>query len=95
MEIENYKNIFIIEKETFGSKCLFQLLRYLNSEDNIKNVEVLGIATNICVISNAIISKTALPNAHIVINEECTASYDKKLHNEAIAVMSGLQMIDS
>ena len=92
MEIENYKNVFVIEKETFGSKCLLETLRFLNSHENIKNVEIMGIATNICVISNAVIAKSALPNAHIVINEKCTNSYDAALHKKAIDVMKGLQM---
>ncbi len=55
-------------------------------------VELVGIVSNICVLSNAVITKAALPNAHIVVDAACTAGFDPVLHEKALDVMGGLQI---
>ena len=55
-----------IEKQTFGSKQLFDLLKNKNYDD----ILIIGVVTNICVISNAIIVKSIFPNADIKIKKE-------------------------
>ncbi len=77
-----------INKPTFGSDELMDYLR----KENYDEIELVGVVSNICVISNAIIAKTALPEAHIIVDAECTASNDKTLHNAALDVMQGLQI---
>lgn len=77
-----------IYKPSFGSG---ELMDYLRSK-NYEAVELVGIVTNICVISNAIIAKTALPESNVIVDAACTASNDDALHEAALDVMQGLQI---
>ncbi|MBQ8292334.1 MAG: cysteine hydrolase [Bacilli bacterium] len=82
------KNHLLIEKATFPSH---KLLNYLLDKE-YECIELCGVVTNICVISNAIIVKAALPNAHIVINQKLCASNDEVMEQKALEVMKNLQM---
>ena len=48
--------------------------------------------SNICVLSNAVIAKAALPEAEIVVDASCTASFDPALHEKCLDVLEGLQV---
>jgi nicotinamidase/pyrazinamidase len=48
--------------------------------------------TNICVISNAIIAKSALPEAQIIIHRNLCASFSDELHEKALDVMESLHI---
>ncbi|MFQ8600522.1 MAG: cysteine hydrolase family protein [Oscillospiraceae bacterium] len=76
------------EKETFGS---FALAEYLRGQQ-FDQVELAGLVSNICVLSNAVLAKAALPQAHIVVDARCTAGADEKLHRAALAVLQGLHV---
>ncbi|MGN0497875.1 MAG: cysteine hydrolase family protein [Acutalibacteraceae bacterium] len=75
-------------KPCFGSDELFDYLR----ASSYDSVELVGIVTNICVISNAVLAKTALPEAEIIVDSACTASNDHELHDSALKVMQSLQI---
>ena len=75
-------------KPTFGSAELFEYLR----AGKYNMVELCGVVTNICVISNAVLAKTALPNADISVDSKCVASNDDDLSRSALEVMSSLQI---
>ena len=77
-----------ISKHSFGS---LDLADYLTSH-LYDRIELVGVVTNICVIANAIIAKTAQPEAEIVIDAGCVAGNDEALNNKALDVMAGLQM---
>lgn len=77
-----------IYKHTFGSDELMDYLRGKNYE----SIELVGVVSNICVISNAVIAKTALPEVPIIVDAACTAGNDHSLHNAALDVMQGLQI---
>lgn len=55
-------------------------------------IHICGVATNICVISNAIILQTRYPQAEIYIHKTACASYDNNLHEMALKIMEGLGM---
>lgn len=76
------------EKITFGS---FDLATYL-AANHYDWVELIGVVSNICVISNAILAKAALPEAKIIVDVACTASFDESLHEKALDVMQGMQI---
>ena len=78
----------IFEKETFGSSELFKYL--INNQ--FDEVHFCGVVTNICVISNAVIAKAALPNSKIVIYKDLVASNDKVLEEKALEIMKNLHM---
>lgn len=75
-------------KETFGSKALFAALQ----EKGYTAVELCGVVTNICVISNAVLAKTALPEADVSVNAALCASNDPVLHRKALDVMASFQV---
>lgn len=83
---------FYINKPTFGSFALGLKLKELNEIFDIENIEVIGLCTDICVISNAIIAKSALPNAHIKVDASCCAGVTPESHNRALDEMRTLQV---
>ena len=75
-------------KNTFGSDELYQHLK----QEPYESIELIGVVSNICVISNAILAKTAQPETPIIVDAGCTASNDSHLHKAALNVMAGLQI---
>lgn len=78
----------VITKGTFGSLELANLLRDMN----YKEVELCGLVTDICVVSNAIIAKAALPESRIVVDGKACASFDNEKHRAALEVMKSVQI---
>lgn len=59
---------------------------------DIDFIEIVGVATNICVISTAITLQNYFTNTEITIDASCCASFDDYLHEKALDIMEGLQM---
>jgi nicotinamidase-related amidase len=75
-------------KNTFGSDALYMYLRM----EAFESIELVGLVSNICVISNAILAKTAQPETPVIVDAKCTASHDSKLNQAALDVMESLQI---
>lgn len=75
-------------KDTFGS---LKLANWLAGRD-YEAIELVGLVSNICVISNAVLAKAALPQAAILVDAAATASHDPALHAKALDVLEGLQI---
>ena len=82
---KNAKNIFI--KNTFGYKDLPQ---YLNEYDSITFV---GLCTDICVVSNVILTKAFYPEKNISIKKDCCAGTSVENHNAALSVMKSCHIV--
>ncbi len=82
------KNHLIIEKDTFGAKGLFDYLK----DKKYKEIYLVGLVSYICVISNAVIAKTANPDAHIVVLKKGTLGPDLKAHDAAFETMKNLHI---
>ena len=78
----------VFEKPTFGS---LELAEYLK-EHPYSTVELCGVVSNICVISNAVLARAALPEAIVQVDSACTASNDDSLNQKALEVMAGFQV---
>ncbi len=76
------------EKHTFGSDELFQFLK----SERYESIELAGVVSNICVISNAVLAKTAQPETPVLVDVHCTASNDAALNRAALDVMRSLQI---
>lgn len=76
-----------INKPTFGFDGWD---RYLS--DDIEEIELIGVCTDICVMANAVLLKTRYPNAKILVKASCCAGVTPKLHQEALDVMKSLQV---
>lgn len=58
----------------------------------IKEIEIVGVETHICVLSNAIIIQNMFPDSKIIIDSKLCTSNNKKLHQAALKIMIGLKM---
>ena len=88
---ESIGNIF--QKGVFGSVELVEFLKNLREEGAaISGVELLGLCTDICVISNAIMLKNFLPDVEISVIENCCAGVTPQSHTEAINTMKMCQI---
>ena len=82
------KQDMVFFKPSFGS---LELTRYLHTHP-YQEIELVGVVTNICVISNAVLCKAALPEARVSVDASLCASNDEVLHEKALDVMRGLQI---
>ena len=78
--------IKIVKKETFGSDYLGSILKGANLT-SFDEIEVIGICTDICVISNALLIKAFCPNTPIFVDESCCAGVTPESHRTAIEAM--------
>ena len=78
----------IFQKPSFGSMALAEYLR----AHPFQEIELVGVVTNICVLSNAVLCKAALPEAHVFVKASLCASNDTSLHEAALAVLRGIQV---
>ena len=78
----------IFEKPVFGS---WELAEYLRA-GQYDEVELVGLVSNICVLSNTVLAKTALPEAKITVDTSLTDSFDKKLNAETFDILKGIQV---
>ena len=82
------KQDMVFFKPSFGS---MEMLCYLRTHP-YQEIELVGVVTNICVISNAVLCKAALPEARVSVDALLCASNDEALHEKALDVMRGLQI---
>ena len=78
----------IIDKPTFGSRELGEYLVSLAPE----RIELVGLCTDICVISNALLSKAFLPEVPVAVDAACCAGVTPESHNNALAAMACCQI---
>ena len=76
----------IVDKITFGSKELPLML------ENPKSIELCGLCTDICVISNAVLLKAHFPEAEISVDSSCCAGVTPESHNNALKAMEMLHI---
>ena len=81
----------ILDKPTFGSMELAERLRAL-AGDEATEIELVGLCTGICVLSNAILLKAALPEAEISVDAACCACVTPQSHDTALAAMKLCQI---
>lgn len=82
-----------IDKPTFGSVELGQMLKELNEEEPLEKITFVGLCTDICVISNAMITKAYLPEVEIVVDASCCAGVTPESHNNALEAMKMCQIV--
>ena len=55
-------------------------------------IELVGLVSNICVVSNAVVLQSKYPEATIIVDAACTDSFDKSLHEKVLDVLEGFQV---
>lgn len=78
----------VLEKNTFGSLSCAQHIKSLNCDE----VEIIGLCTDICVVSNALILKAVAPELPIFVDENCCAGVTWESHLAAMKTMEMCQV---
>ena len=80
-----------MEKPTFGSTALPGVLREKAGEEDF-SIELVGLCTDICVVSNALLLKASFPENRISVDASCCAGVTPQSHDAAIATMASCQI---
>ena len=81
----------IINKPTFGSIVLADLLQEENNKEELE-IELVGLCTDICVVSNALLLKAAMPEINISVDASCCAGVTPESHEAALKTMQMCQI---
>lgn len=85
------KGFTAVEKATFGSTVLPGVLREKAGEEDF-SIELVGLCTDICVVSNALLLKASFPENRISVDASCCAGVTPQSHDAAIATMASCQI---
>ena len=85
------KGARIYEKPSFGSLALATDLRALSEEEELE-IELIGLCTDICVVSNALLLKAFLPEVPITVDAACCAGVTPEKHQAALETMRSCQI---
>lgn len=91
-EIEALREHTPIVKHTFGSLALAEVLKEYQAQYGLAGVELVGLCTDICVISNALVIKAALPELPITVDSSCCAGVTPQSHQRALDAMKSCQI---
>ena len=80
----------VIDKETFGSVDLAETIRSYG--EDIEEIVLLGLCTDICVISNAMLLKAEFPETEITVISSASAGVTPESHETALAAMRAVQI---
>ncbi|MCR5109098.1 MAG: cysteine hydrolase [Lachnospiraceae bacterium] len=88
-ELSNYaSNSIRVKKETFGSPDVAKCIKTLISSGyEVNEIELIGLCTDICVISNAMVVKAFFPDIPITVDARCCAGVTAESHDNAIRAM--------
>ena len=89
----NEKGSFqIIDKPTFGSEELVSVLKEQDEKEPIDSITLIGLCTDICVVTNALLVKTAFPEIPVIVKADCCAGVTPESHEAALKTMQMCQI---
>lgn len=91
-ELDELRKLPAIDKPAFGSTELMEVLRAMDALERISSVTLVGLCTDICVISNALLVKAALPEVKVQVQADCCAGVTPESHQTALAAMKTCQI---
>ncbi|MDE6387391.1 MAG: cysteine hydrolase [Lachnospiraceae bacterium] len=91
--IEDEANWKVYNKPTFGSVELASDLKLENDREPITEIELCGLCTDICVISNALLLKAFMPETPIIVDASCCAGVTPESHRNALEAMKMCQIM--
>ncbi len=89
---EALQDAMIVEKPAFGSARLPSLIREANQGGDPALIELLGLCTDICVVSNALLLKAAFPETDFIVRASCCAGVTPEKHEAALEVLRSCQI---
>lgn len=81
-----------IDKVTFGSVALGTVLQEADQKEPVSTITFVGLCTDICVISNALLAKAYLPEAELIVDASCCAGVTPQSHKNALEAMKVCQI---
>ena len=92
-ELETLRKEEPVDKPTFGSTGLGEVLRAADQYgEKIGRITLVGVCTDICVISNALLLRAFLPEAEIAVDAACCAGVTPESHQTALRAMKACQI---
>ena len=91
-EVRRERGARVFEKVTFGSTDLAEMLTAQNAEDPIESIELIGLCTDICVVSNALLIKAFMPEVPVGVDASCCAGVTPEAHEAALVTMRSCQI---
>ena len=82
----------VVDKVTFGSRQLPEILEKTFSGGSMDSIELIGLCTDICVISNAMVLKAFFPEVPILVDAACCAGVSPQSHETALSAMKACQI---
>ena len=82
----------VVDKPTFGSVELAKMLCDISSAEGIESITFIGLCTDICVISNAMLAKAFLPEVPVIVDAACCAGVTMESHKTALDAMKACQI---
>ena len=82
----------MIDKPTFGSEVLARKLQKMAEQEEL-SIELAGLCTDICVISNALLLKAYMPEVPIKVDAGCCAGVTPESHRQALETMKMCQVL--
>ncbi len=86
------KNYITVEKPAFGSTKLQNILCTIDDMVKIEEINLMGLCTGICVMSNAILAKATLPEVSVNVIADCCACVTPESHKTALEAMKLCQI---
>jgi nicotinamidase-related amidase len=86
------KGARVFKKPTFGSVKLARALKAIADREEI-SIELAGLCTDICVVSNALLLKAFMPETEISVDSSCCAGVTPEKHLAALEVMRSCQIV--
>ena len=90
--LQDLRQDAVIDKPTFGSIELAEMLARENREQHYARITLIGVCTDVCVLSNAILLRAALPETEIVVDASCCAGVTPEKHRIALQAMAACQI---
>ena len=91
-EIQRLLDAPVFDKPSFGSLDLARWLVAQNDADPIDSIELCGLCTDICVVSNALTIKAHLPEVPLSVNPALCAGVTPAAHDDALSTMASCQV---
>ena len=91
-ELDSLRTTEAIDKVTFGSSELPAKLEKLNNAEAIESITFVGLCTDICVISNVMVTKAFFPEIPVIVDAACCAGVSPETHKNALEAMKICQV---
>lgn len=92
LTLQQEKNCKVFDKPTFGSTELTEYIKNEYESGNAEEVELIGVCTDICVVSNAMLIKANAPELPVSVTAGCCAGVTPQKHNAALETMQSCQI---